>query len=245
VLYRRAGRSLALTPEGTEVAAFARDFDDRSRELVARLGGRADQGSLVLAAGAGALLYVIGEGLRAFRRQPGGPLELLTADAAAAVEAVRAGNAHVGVGALDADPEGLKTRTLTSVEQVVVMPQDHRLARRRRVSLTDLADERLVLPPEGRPHRMTIEAAARSAGVRVGVGAVARGWELAVKLVELGFGIAIVNGCCRAARGLVKRPVLGLPPVRYVAFTRARVRQDAAELVLALAAKGEAWRQRA
>lgn len=153
VLYRRAGRGLALTPEGMDVAAFARDFDNRSRELVARLGGRADQGSLILAAGAGALLYVVGEGLRAFRRLRGGALELLTADAAAAVEAVRAGSAHVGVGALDVDPDGLQVHTLTSVEQVAVMPQDHRLARRRRISLTDLADERLVVPPEGRPHR--------------------------------------------------------------------------------------------
>lgn len=91
---------------------------------------------------------------------------------------------------------------------------------------------------------MMIEAAARSAGIRVGLGAVAPGWELAVKLVELGFGIAIVNGCCRVPRGLVKRPVRGLPVVRYVAFTRPRVREDAAELVRVLAAKGEAWRQR-
>jgi DNA-binding transcriptional LysR family regulator len=183
--------------------------------------------------------------LRAFRRQRGAALELLTADATAAVDAVRAGGAHVGVGAMDQDPEGFQVHPLTTVEQVVVMTKEHRLAGRRRISIEALAGERLVLPPDGRPHRMMIEAAARSAGVEFAIGAVARGWELAVKLVELGFGVAIVNGCCGVPRGLVKRPILGLPAVRYLAFTRAGVRKDAEDLVRALAAKGEAWRQRA
>jgi DNA-binding transcriptional LysR family regulator len=106
---------------------------------------------------------------------------------------------------MDQDPEGLQVHQLTTVEQVVVMTKEHRLAGRRRISIEALAGERLVLPPDGRPHRMMLEAAARSASVQFAIGAVARGWELAVKLVELEFGIAIVNGCCRVPRGLVKR----------------------------------------
>jgi hypothetical protein len=57
--------------------------------------------------------------------------------------------------------------------------------------------------------------------------------------------IIALRGCCRVPRGLVKRPILGLPAVRYLAFTRAGVRNDAEDLVRTLAAKGEAWRQRA
>jgi DNA-binding transcriptional LysR family regulator len=243
-LYRRAGRGLVLTPEGIEVAAFARESDDRAQELVTRLGGRARKGRLALAVGAGALLYVIGEGLRTFRIRKKGALDLLTADASAAVEAVRSGLAHVGVAADDADPDDLETHALTVVEQVLVMPRDHSLARRRRVSLTDLAGERLVVPPDGRPHRAMLDAALRSRKVDVEVGAVARGWELTVKLVELGFGIAVVNGCCRTPRGLVTRSLRDLPAVRYVAFTRGRPREEAEELVRCLVAKGDAWRSR-
>src|SRR6185436_6917897 len=38
-LYRRAGRALVLTREGTEVAAFARESEERAREIVARMRG--------------------------------------------------------------------------------------------------------------------------------------------------------------------------------------------------------------
>jgi DNA-binding transcriptional LysR family regulator len=243
-LYRRAGRGLVLTAEGSEVAAFARDFEERTRDLVARLGGDARGGPVVLAAGAGALLYVIGEGLRAFGRQGRAPLELLTLDAPGAVEAVRSGLAHLGVGAMDSEPEGVEVHALTMVEQMLVLPRDHPLVNRRRLSVDDLAGERLVLPPRGRPHRLMLESAFRAGGVSVSVGAVAGGWELALKLVALGFGLAIVNGCCRVPRGLVTRPLRDLPVVRYLAFTRPRPREDAARLVQSLVDEGDAWRSR-
>ena len=67
-LYHRVGRGLALTKEGIEVAAFARDAEERSRELVAHMRGEGSDRRIVLAAGAGALLHVIAAGLRAFAR---------------------------------------------------------------------------------------------------------------------------------------------------------------------------------
>ena len=243
-LYRRAGRGLVLTTEGVEVAAFAREREERERELVARLADEPSDGRLVLAAGAGSLLYVISEGLRAFTKLRRTRLELLTADAPAALDAVRSGLAHVGVGAMETVPPGLVGHPLTTVEQVLVVKRDHPIAQRRRVRIEHFRDERLIVPPEGRPHRVMLDAALRGAGVPVAIGATASGWELALKLVDLGFGIAVVNGCCRIPKGLVARPVVELPVVRFFAFTRARARGPVAELVRLLVANGEAWRNR-
>jgi DNA-binding transcriptional LysR family regulator len=243
-LYRRSGRGLVLTSHGTDVAAFAREYEERLRELGARLAGQDREGHVVLAAGAGSLLYVIGEGLRVFAQHQRTRLELLTVDAPAAVEAVRSGLAHVGVGVMASDPEGLDVRPLTSVEQVVVFRKDHRLARKRRISVSDIAGEAMVLPPEGRPHRVMIEAALQQRGATVKLGAVAGGWELTLKLVELGFGVAIVNACCRVPRGLLSRTLTELPPVRFAAFTRRRPSASSARLVRALESEGEAWRRR-
>jgi DNA-binding transcriptional LysR family regulator len=245
VLYRRVGRGLTLTREGIEVAAFARGMEEQTRELMARMAGSAGEGRVVLAAGPGALLYVIGEGLRAFTRQGKTRLELLNADAMTAVEAVQSGLAHVGVAAVDRAPDDLETHALTSVGQVLVVPRGHRLARVRQVSIPRLAGERFVLPPEGRPHRATLDAAFRAHGMEVTLGATATGWELTLKLVELGFGIAIVNGCCRIPRGLLARPVRELPAVRYVAFTRRRPAAGAVGLLQHLLARKDAWRGRA
>jgi hypothetical protein len=89
-----------------------------------------------------------------------------------------------------------------------------------------------------------LENALRACGVSVTLGAVAGGWDLALKLVELGFGLAVVNGCCRVPRGLVTRSLRELSAVRYIAFTRPRAQKDAERLLRLLVAEGEAWRGR-
>jgi DNA-binding transcriptional LysR family regulator len=235
-LYTRVGRGLALTREGVRVAAFARDAEERAGELVAALRGRTGAGRVVLAAGAGAIVYVVGSGLRAFMRESKVRLDVLTCDKTAALEAVNHGVAHVGVAALDAPPPDLEAHVVTEVDQVIVVPHGHRLARRRRVALADLRGERLVVPPEGRPQRDVLDAALHLRGVSVEVGATARGWDVTLKLAELGLGLAVVNGCCRIPPGLVARPLPELPRVRYFAFTRPRSSENAALLVRALLA---------
>jgi DNA-binding transcriptional LysR family regulator len=247
-LYQRAGRGLVLTKEGTEVAAFARDAEERARDLVARLGGTdASDPRVVLAAGAGALLHVLGDGMRSFSRTYAGRLEILTADTAAATDAVARGVAHVGVIAIAADASSttsteLEAHRITEVGQLVVVPRDHRLAKRRRASVADLDGERLVLPPEGRPQRVALDAALAANGVRVTAGAIAVGWELTLRLVELGAGLAIVNASVRIPRGLIARPLAELARIRYLAVTRRRPRAQVAQLVAALVAHGDAWR---
>jgi len=246
-LYQRAGRGLVLTKEGVEVAAFARDAEERAHDLLARLGGAADvDPRVVLAAGAGALLHVLGEGMRSFSRSYAGRLEILTADGAAAADAVSRGVANVGVIATAAGAsmnEELEAHRLTEVGQLVVVPRAHRLARSRRATLAELDGERLVLPPEGRPQRIALDAALAAKGVHVTAGALATGWELTLRLVELGAGLAIVNASVRIPRGLVARPLAELPRIRYVALTRRRPRADAAALVAALVAHGDAWQK--
>lgn len=243
-LYHRVGRGLSLTREGIEVAAFARDAEERARDLTARLGGEQGERRLVLATGAGALLHVLGPGLRAFGKTYAGRLEVMTADAPAAIDAVLRGAAHVGVAALDAVPEGLVATRLTDAPQRLVVPRGHPLARTGPVSLTELEGQRMVLPPEGRPQRRTLDAGLAAKGVRVRVGAVAVGWDVVLRLVELGSGIAIVNGTVPIPRGLVARAVRELPRVRYVALTRPAPRADPAGLVAALREHGDGWRSK-
>ena len=124
----------------------------------------------------------------------------------------------------------------------MVVPRDHRLARRRRLALADLDGERLVLPPDGRPQRVALDAALAAKGGRITVGALATGWELTLRLVELGAGIAVVNASVRIPRGLVARPLSELARIRYLAVTRPRPRADVTRLVDALVAHGEAWK---
>jgi DNA-binding transcriptional LysR family regulator len=177
-------------------------------------------------------VHLLAPGLRAFSRsRKRARVEVVAADAATAVDLVRRGLAHVGVGALEVPPSELEQHTLARAAQVVVLPRDHKLAKKRSLFLSDLGGEDLVAPPEGGPQRAALDAAFAAKGVRVHPSAVARGWDVVLKLVELGVGVGIVNDTCAIPRTLVTRPLRELPAVTYLAFTRPRPRTDAVDLV--------------
>jgi LysR family transcriptional regulator, low CO2-responsive transcriptional regulator len=240
-LYRRLGRGLAPTKEGVEVAAFARELAERTDELLVRLRGEKENTRPVtLATGAGALVHLLAPGLRAFARSGDARtrsrtrVEVVTAEATQAVDLVRRGVAHVGVGVVSSPTPDLEHHTLARAAQLLVVPRDHPLAKQRRVSIRDLEGQDIVAPPDGGPQRLALEAALETAGVRVHVAAVARGWDVVLKLVELGVGLGIVNDTCTIPRTLVTRTLREMPTVTYRAFHRPRPRADVLALVGAL-----------
>jgi LysR family transcriptional regulator, low CO2-responsive transcriptional regulator len=116
---------------------------------------------------------------------------------------------------LDVVPDGMDAVLLRRAGALVVMPRGHRLSRRRRVHLTDLAGERLILPPPTRPHRALVARALEAAAVRWETAVEATGWELMLHYAALGIGLAIVNDICRVPGGAVGRPLSGIPAVGY------------------------------
>lgn len=64
----------------------------------------------------------------------------------------------------------------------------------------------------GRPQRTALDVAFAAAhGVRVDRTATAQGWEVVVRLVELGVGLGVVNDAVRLPRTLVSRPLARRP----------------------------------
>jgi DNA-binding transcriptional LysR family regulator len=214
-LYHRDGRRLVLTADGEAVARFARAHDERLAHFLADFAGAATRRPVVLAAGQGAYLYLLGDTIRAVLAEEQTRLRLITCNHRQMLAAVRTGQAHLGVGVLDALPGDLTAVELASFPQVVLVPAGHRLARRRSVTLPDLAGASLVVPPQHRPHRTLLEQTLGAAGVPWTVAVEAEGWPLITHFVTLGVGLAIVNGCVPAPPGLIARPVTGLPPVTY------------------------------
>ncbi|GAA3345229.1 LysR family transcriptional regulator [Amorphoplanes nipponensis] len=214
-LYHRSGRRLVLTVDGEAVARFARAHDERLADFLAEFAGVVPGRPVVLAAGQGAYLYLLGDTIRAVLAEETTRLRLINCDHRQMLAAVRTGQAHLGVGVLDVLPDDLTAVELATFPQVLFVPAAHRLARRRTVTLPDLAGERLVVPPRHRPHRVRLEQALRAADVDWSVAVEAEGWPLITQFVVLGVGPAIVNGCVPAPPGLVARPVTGLPAVTY------------------------------
>lgn len=240
-LYQRVGRRLVLTREGEALARFGRETATRTRSFFADLRG-APAEPVTLAAGEGAFLYLLGPAIRAFHRTA--PLRLLTRDREGTLAALRSGVADLGVAALEGAPDGLVATPLTTVDPVVVVPRNHRLAKKKRVRPGDLDGERLIVPPLDRPQRMAIAQALRRAGVTWEVAVEAIGWEVTIHFVALGLGIAIVNGFCRLPSSLRARPIAELAGVEYQLVHRkgAEDRAEVASLRGALLAHATDWR---
>jgi DNA-binding transcriptional LysR family regulator len=227
-LYARRGRELVLTDAGERVLAFAREQRERHDDLVADLRGVGAARRVVLAAGEGAYLYLLGPAIAPFARRH--ELVALTLGAPATIEAVRAGRAHLGVAVVDLVPRGLDAEPIVTTPLCVAVPARHRAARARTISLADVRDERWILAPEGQLHRALVGRAIAGTGAPVAgdrgdapAAIEADGWPLMLRFVALGLGVAIVNGIC-AAPGVVIRPLPELGSVTYRLLVRRNAR---------------------
>jgi DNA-binding transcriptional LysR family regulator len=222
-LYERRGRNLVLAPQGRELLAFARDARDRDEAFQARLGGLPGRSLTVLAAGEGVLLYVLGKPLRQ-ATAPGGAgarLRILTRDRERTLAALADGEAHLGVAAMEVVADGLHATRVHRAGMKLVLPAGHRLARQRRLRLTDLAGERLIVPPAGSRHREMLARALGAAGVSWEIALEATGWPVMLDYARLGVGLAVVNDICPPPRGTVARPLPDLPAIDYHVLHRA------------------------
>jgi DNA-binding transcriptional LysR family regulator len=218
-LYRRVGRNVALTADGTEVLAFARQARDRELDLRARFEGGSER-PITLAAGEGALLYLLGPALRQHRAHTRTPLRVLTRTGPEAIAALLSGEAQVAVASITEPPADVRADLLATVGGMALVHKTHALASRRSIVLADLGGEPLVVPPPGAPHRERIARALADAGKELRVAVEAQGWEPMIHFARLGLGIAVVNDFCRVPANLVAVRVRDVPPQRYHVLTR-------------------------
>ena len=214
-LYERRGRDLVLTSDGERVLAHAREQSARHDDLVASLHGHTPSRTVMLAAGEGAYLYLLGPALAAATVD----VQPVVLGSPSMLEAVRAGRAHLGVGVVDLIPRGVDAQAIVTTDLCVALPARHRATRAKRLSLADLRGETWIMPPEGQLHRDLATRAITTAGATPARVIDADGWPLMLRFVALGFGVAIVNGIC-TARGVALRPIAELGTVTYRLFTR-------------------------
>lgn len=214
-LYKRAGRGLVLTEAGERMAAFARKNLADQAALVEELRTGRARARVVLCAGEGAYLYLLGEAVQRSVRDARTPIELLVRDATDTLTALRTGAAHIGVLPLPSIPQRIVAEPLMQVGQMLVLPEAHPLAQKSQLTLADLSGVALIVPPPGSSQRRTLEEALSRAGVSWEIAVEARGWPLAIHLVKLGTGLSVVNDFCRLSSGLVGRPLAGLPSHTY------------------------------
>lgn len=161
-------------------------------------------GSLRIGGGATAITYILPPAVSAFRRQhPGVRFFVREAGSSAVAAAVASGELDLGIVTLPiprADEARLLTTTLADDELRLIVPDGHRLGRKRTFTWADLAEEPVVAFERGSAVRELIDRHARNAGVELMVVMELRAIEPIKRMVAAGIGVGFVSRFALPAR---------------------------------------------
>lgn len=220
-LFHRTGRRVTLTQAGQALLPLAERLlagEQEARRTVEEVAGLR-RGRLTLYSLPALEQHLLPPWLARFRREhPEIQLQVRELRPARAIaQAVAAGEADLGFVHLPYEAEGLEHRVLLNDPFVLVVPQTHPLARKRSVSLADVADEDWVWVREANDLDHPLYAACVAAGFRPRIVCESGSAQGVMALVEAGLGIALLPQLAIEARPGLNRVALDQAPGRTLA----------------------------
>jgi DNA-binding transcriptional LysR family regulator len=199
-LFERRGPKIMLTPDGKTLYDLAAPLIDQIDSLddtfAARRGGL-ETGRIDIAAGESTTLYLLPKFVQQFSEQyPGVDLKLHNVTGRDGLAMIRADEADFAVGSMLEMRDDIDYQPMFSYDVVLIMSLDHPLAKRKRVTLKDVAPYPLILPPSHLTTWRVVDYAFGKEGLKYQVKMEAGGWEVIKKYVSLGMGISIVTSIC-------------------------------------------------
>ncbi|MEU7825717.1 LysR family transcriptional regulator [Catellatospora sp. NPDC049133] len=201
-LVRRGARGASLTEAGQALAGHGRVIDEQTAAAAHELDGLLGRLSLRLRIGAfqAAALHVLPPALTALRhRNPATDLSIMDITSDRGVPAVAAGELDVAVIAAwdrpPVPPEHVRLHPLLTDPMVIVLPDDHALARETdaAIELGGLRDEAWVTIRAGHAARAQFDRAAAAAGFTPRIRFETESYDVAQAFVATGVGVALVS----------------------------------------------------
>ena len=198
LLERIGKRKLRLTEAGERFLRFSEallENYDRLQEELHEIKGR-PQGYLRIAAPFTTLYHLFRDIWRDYvSRFPQVKLSILDRSQQSVIDLVKAGEIDFGLALESVVPKNLVARRWHKVEMVLMTPRGHPLAQARRVTLKEIAQYPLILPPAGLkyPGRRTLEEALRKLGASYHIIMESSNVELSSLYVELGLGLSFAT----------------------------------------------------
>ena len=229
-LFDRNSRSVALTQTGRELLPLLqRSLDDMERVLRdARALGDGSSGTVRLACLPTFAASALPDLIQAFRKRvPHAQFQIRDVVASTVNALVRNEEADIGLTGGDTFDAALEVLVEGADRLVVVCPKDHALARKRRVSVSDVAASPLVLTAQGTSVRSVVDAALEQAGCAPEIACEPTYMMTAVAMVRGGLGVTILPATARevlAERDLIAKPIDDPAFVRPIALIKKRGR---------------------
>lgn len=193
-LFERAPDGVAPNPNGDLVVAAARDLLARYEQLTTELSARLDpDGGVVRLAFLDSMATsLVPQLLRAFHGHAPGVRVLLSQEPGHHIQAdLRTGAAELAV--TFPRPDGdFGWLPLQRERLVLAVPPTHRLRGRKRVALSEIAEEELVITPAGFGFRALVDALLAEAGVVPRISFESADLATIEGLVAAGLGVAVV-----------------------------------------------------
>jgi DNA-binding transcriptional LysR family regulator len=225
-LFERSRRRVELTPAGTALLGRARQVFDALEVAIhdARSASEGESGRLVVGYPSSLAYSGLTELLRAFRtRFPSVEISLRELPPADQVDGLKAGSLDVGFVRTSPEDPTLAAELVRRESLMVVLPDDHRLAKQRTIALKALSQEPFVMFPRARGPAFfdQLMALCGRAGFTPRIVQEAAQLDI-VSLVAAGFGISIMPSSMRNFRrpGLAFRPIAGAPQVELLIVWR-------------------------
>ncbi|MEW6423577.1 MAG: LysR family transcriptional regulator [Bacillota bacterium] len=213
LLFERIGkRKLRLTSAGEKFLAFAEEimykYDSLLEEL-AELRGL-QKGKLSIAAPFTTLYHLFPEVLKEYvKRFPWVELTVLDRSQKSVIELVKNGEVDFGLALESVVPKELAKLRWKKVEAVLLTPIGHPLAEAKRVTIRQIAQYPLILPPKTSEYtsRIKLEELFRELGINYRIIMESSNVELSSLYVEAGLGISFAT-VVRDLPGLKQRKLV-------------------------------------
>jgi len=204
-LFERTNRRVQLTPAGKTLLEEGRHVvaDCNSATDAARRAARGETGSLTVAFAASVMFLSLPRIIRRFRTQfPNVRLELRELPTGPQIIALRNGELDIGFLREPSRDAELTTETVMREGLLLALSKRHELANRKRLRLSDVANEDFVLCPRDLAPGLYahVLAVCAEAGVHPRIVQTSRELYTTVSLVEAGLGVTIIPASVKYLR---------------------------------------------
>ncbi len=159
--------------------------------------GRLESGELNIGAGESTILYILPEVVSRFTKAyPGIHLRLHNETGRDGLKMLKSDEIDFAVGSMLDVPDDITYQPLVTFDPVLIVPIGHPLAKKKKVTLQDVSQFGLILPPRHLSTWGVVKYVFQQHKLSFKVTLEAGGWEVIKKYVELGMGISIVTDIC-------------------------------------------------
>jgi DNA-binding transcriptional LysR family regulator len=200
ILVERRRRRINLTNAGEALYELARPlvegWETLDRDFQARVQGL-QGGRLTIAAGTSTIQYLLPELVRRYReRFPAVQLHLENVTGKDGLALLRADQADFAVGSMLDVPNDIAWAPVHHYDPMLIMPTNHPLASKEKITLEDLSPYGLILPPQRLSTYRLVDLMFQQRQVPYQVALEVGGWDVIKEYVAIGLGISIVTGIC-------------------------------------------------